>query len=58
MSADYKPQTPDVDGVYKYKLDEDVKLVDGLLRANWNVAEYNPDDVAKTIIIDEWSHYN
>ena len=58
MSADYVPQTPDEEGVYKYKLGEDVKLVDGLLRANWNVAEYNPDDVAKTIIIDEWSHYN
>lgn len=57
MSPDYKPQTSD-DGKYVYTMDQDVKLVDGILRGNWNINVYNPNDVPKFIIIDEWSHYN
>jgi hypothetical protein len=36
MSSDYSPR-PLEDGVYKYKINEDVKLVDGILRSNWEI---------------------
>ena len=57
MSADYTPMAAD-NGAYKYKLDKDIFLSDGIFRANWEVREYNVDEVPKLIIIDEWSHYN
>ena len=57
MSSDYSPR-PLEDGVYKYKINEDVKLVDGILRSNWEIQKYNKNEVPKLLIIDEWSHYN
>ena len=57
MSADYNPKQLE-DGVYKYVLDKDVVLVNGILRGKWNVRSYNEAEVPKLFIIDEWSHYN
>lgn len=57
MSADYKPQVAK-DGVYEYTMDKDLIMVDGIFRGKWEVAFYNPDEVPKIMVIDEWSHYN
>ena len=58
MSADYTHQES-VNGVTRYELDKDVRLHDdGILRANWKVRALDPNLVPKTIVIDEWSHYN
>lgn len=57
MSADYKPQVAK-NGVYEYTMDKDLIMVDGIFRGKWEIASYNPDEVPKIIVIDEWSHYN
>lgn len=58
MSADYTHQEA-VNGVTRYELNKDVHLHDdGILRANWKVRALDPNLVPKTIVVDEWSHYN
>ena len=45
-------------GEYVYVMDKDVVMVDGVLRSKWALNQYNPVDVPKLWVIDEWSHYN
>ena len=58
MSAKYTPGFVNENGEIIYKLGKDVNLVDGNFRSNLEINVYNPEDVPKIIIIDEWSHYN
>lgn len=57
MSADYTNKQG-VNGLTEYVLDKDVSIQDHTLRSNWQLKQYDPNDVPKLIIIDEWSHYN
>ena len=56
ISPDYKPHTGE--DVPTYILGKDAILVDGILRSNQQLQVYDPNDVPKVIVIDEWTHYN
>ena len=57
MSGDYAPVST-VDGNATYILGKDVILQDGLLQGPWKIKALDKTDVPKTIVIDEWTHYN
>ena len=57
ISPNYVPKQRE-NGVITYVLDQDAQVIDGVIRSKWELNQFNPDEVPKVIVIDEWSHYD
>lgn len=58
ISAEWTPPTVNAQGVSEYILNKDVVISDGYFRSKYNIQQYDPNDVPKIMVIDEWTHYD